>query len=100
VDGEGRSVYVFTQDTPGESACTADCVSTWPIVSTDGDPTVDGLDEELVGVLEREDGTEQITYNDKPLYYFVGDSAVGDIAGHGVNDEWFVISPEGDSIAG
>jgi predicted lipoprotein with Yx(FWY)xxD motif len=66
----------------------------------DGEPTADGLDEGLLGVLEREDGAQQVPYNDKPLYYYVGDSAVGDVAGQGVNDQWFVVSPVGDSIAG
>jgi predicted lipoprotein with Yx(FWY)xxD motif len=38
-----------------------------------------------------------VTYNGWPLYYFAGDEEPGDINGQGEED-FFVISPEGDKI--
>ena len=34
-----------------------------------------------------------------PLYHFSGDEAPGDTAGQGLNDMWFVLSPEGSPYA-
>ena len=39
-----------------------------------------------------------MSYNDLPLYYFSGDKAAGDASGQGLNDVWWVMSPEGEPI--
>src|SRR3712207_2371627 len=47
VDGEGRTAYVFDEDTPnsGASACSGSCLDIWPAITTDADePEVDGVD--------------------------------------------------------
>lgn len=100
VDGQGRTLYVFTADPDGERTCTGSCLETWPIFSTDEEaPSVDGeVREELVGTIAGEDGGRQVTYNDQPLYYYVGDDAVGDLEGQGVGGQWFAVSPEGPPI--
>lgn len=101
VDGDGNTVYLFTPDEQGEPTCTGGCAETWPAVSADGEADVgDGLNEELVGSTAREDGTEQVTYNDWPLYYFSSDQQPGDANGQGVNDTWFVVDGEGEAIEG
>ena len=70
-DAEGMTVYLFTKDvTAGESACYDDCATAWPPV-----PAADGmmLPPGIAGTLsaiERTDGSQQMTYNDIPLYYF------------------------------
>ncbi len=101
VDGQGRTLYVFTADPDGERTCTGECLQTWPIFSTDDEvPTVDGqVREELVGTIPGEDGGRQVTYNDRPLYYYAGDEEVGDLEGHGVAGEWFVVATEGIPVA-
>jgi predicted lipoprotein with Yx(FWY)xxD motif len=100
VDGQGRTLYVFTEDPDGERTCTGECLRSWPIFSTGDElPTVDGeVREELVGTIAGEDGGLQVTYNDQPLYYYEGDDAVGDLEGHGLAGEWFAVSPEGPPI--
>lgn len=99
VDGEGRTLYVFTLDLPGERTCTDECLETWPVFSTEGVPSVDGeVREDLVGTMADGDGGEQVTYNDQPLYYYIGDETVGDLAGQGVAGEWFIVSPGGQPI--
>lgn len=98
VDGEGRTLYLFTPDEQGASTCTADCLANWP--SLTGPATAgDGVDESLLGTAARpDDGSEQVTYNGWPLYYFAADPSPGDINGQGVGDVWFVVDPAGEAV--
>jgi predicted lipoprotein with Yx(FWY)xxD motif len=97
VDGEGRTLYLFTKDSPGKSVCEGDCLKAWPIL--DGEVTAgDGVDGSLIGTIERTDGTVQATYRDWPLYYFAQDTAPGDVKGQGVNGVWFVVNPAGEAV--
>lgn len=100
VDGQGRTLYIFTEDPDGERTCTGSCLRTWPVFSTgDEVPTVDGeVREELVGTIAGEAGGRQVTYNDQPLYYYVGDDMVGDLEGQGVAGAWFAVTPEGPPL--
>ena len=97
VDGAGMTLYLFTQDSPGTSVCTEECLANWPAL--EGEPTAgDGVEEDLLGSIERDDGTVQATYADWPLYYFVQDSEPGDLNGQGVEDVWYVLAPDGQMI--
>ncbi|GAA4287040.1 hypothetical protein [Georgenia daeguensis] len=97
VDGEGMTLYMFTKDSPGTSACEGDCLVAWPPL--EGEPTAgEGLDEALLGSIERSDGTVQATYNDWPLYYWQNDAAPGDTTGQNVNEVWFVLGADGEPI--
>lgn len=97
VDGEGMVLYLFTQDTPNVSTCFDGCLAAWPIL--EGEPTAgEGVDDSLLGSIERDDGTVQATYNEWPLYYFAQDVAPGDTTGQAVNDVWWVIDTEGAAI--
>ena len=99
VDAEGMSLYAFLRDTDGESACYDQCAAAWPPLLTDEAPVaLDGVDGDLLGTTERTDGTTQVTYAGWPLYFFVQDEAAGDVAGQGVNDVWFLVSPAGEAI--
>jgi hypothetical protein len=35
-----------------------------------------------------------------PLYYYAQDKAPGDVAGQGVNNVWYLVSPGGEMIKG
>ncbi len=35
----------------------------------------------------------QITYNGRPLYYFINDQVPGDTNGQNVREAWFVVGP-------
>ena len=102
VDADGNSLYLFLKDTNGVSNCAADCAANWPpVVLADAQtlPEVsDEFDAALLGTTERADGTVQLTYNGWPLYYFVGDGRPGDTTGQGVNDVWFLVTPEGTGV--
>lgn len=101
VDAEGRTVYRFEQDTGPESTCYDECAQSWPALEADGDPQGgEGIDDALLGTTERDDGTMQVTYGDRPLYHFAGDTGEGDTNGQGVGDIWFVVGPDGAAITG
>ena len=99
VDAEGMALYMFDPDEQGESTCYDDCATAWPPLIADGEPTVgEGLDESLVGTVERTDGEMQVTYNDWPLYYWQNDEAPGDVTGQAVNEVWWVVGPDGEPV--
>lgn len=97
VDGEGRTLYVSTEDPPGRSACEGACLTTWPAVT--GRATAGAaLDPELLGTVERADGTVQVSYADHPLYRHRGDDAPGDLTGQGTDGTWWVVGPDGEAV--
>ena len=98
VDGQGNTLYLFTNDTQEEaSTCTGGCAGTWPALA--GTVTAgEGVDESLIGTVAGEDGTEQATYNGWPLYYYAQDTGPGDTNGQGVGGVWWVVDAEGDAI--
>ncbi len=100
VSADGLTLYLFTEDEPGVSNCVDECVAAWPVLSPAGEDAVagDGVDEGLLGTIEREDGATQVTYDDWPLYFFAEDGAAGDVEGQGVNDVWWVVDPAGEPI--
>lgn len=103
VDAEGMALYIFLTDVPdsGESTCYDRCEENWPVLSAEEPLTLpEGVPGEL-GLIERTDGTMQVTYNGWPLYYWVEDQAPGDVTGQGVGDVWYVAVPtEGDAVPG
>lgn len=99
VDAEGMTLYLFTPDEQGPSTCYDDCATNWPPLTTDGEPSAgEGADTALLGTTERDDGSQQVTYNDWPLYLWQGDQQPGDVTGQNVNEVWFVVSPAGDAV--
>ena len=96
VDGDGRTLYMFTKDTKDTTVCYDKCEVAWPPLLTLGQPTLgDGTTASLVGSTQRKDGTMQVTYNGMPLYYYIKDLAAGDTTGQGVGSVWYVVTPDG-----
>ena len=92
-DAEGRTLYTFAEDEPNVSTCQNDpCPQTWPPLTIEsGTPVAgEGVPGQL-GVIERQDGSRQVTYNEIPLYRFINDTAPGDANGQGIGNRWFVI---------
>ncbi|WP_052666639.1 COG4315 family predicted lipoprotein [Nitriliruptor alkaliphilus] len=99
VDGDGMTLYLFTVDPPGESACEDDCAAAWPPLIVDADPVAgDGVDASLIGTTERSDGSTQVTYADAPLYRWASDREPGDVTGQGVQDVWYVVTADGEAV--
>jgi len=96
VDGKGMTLYILTKDGPDQSNCDAACLAKWPALITQGNPKLGpGVDASLVGSAPLADGTKIVTYDHRPLYYWVKDTKPGDTTGQGVGSVWFVISPDG-----
>ncbi|MCH7476088.1 MAG: hypothetical protein IIA27_15670 [Gemmatimonadetes bacterium] len=53
-----------------------------------------------LGSTTRNDETEQLTINGRPVYLFAGDAAPGDTNGHGLFDVWWVVGLDGDALGG
>jgi len=98
----GLTLYYFTRDAfSGQSICGGKCAEAWPpLLVGEGSAitAADGIDG-VTGMIERADGTYQVTYDGRPLYYFAKDAAAGDVAGQGLGGVWFVATTDGSSPA-
>lgn len=104
VDGAGRALYLLEGD-DNAGKCTDACLQTWPPVLVAGtDVRADvapRLQADMVGTLQRPDGTVQLTYNGHPLYRYAVDDGAGSIAGQDLTDqwgEWYLVTPEGTPL--
>lgn len=70
-DGSGQAIYLFDAETTSKPNCYGDCATAWPPVLTKGQPAAQaGVKGELLGVTTRRDGSTQVTYGGKPLYFY------------------------------
>lgn len=91
VGANGMTLYTFDKDTAGngKSACNGQCAVNWP-------PLMAGAMAPAgpaYSVVQRDDGSRQIAYKGKPLYYWVKDAKPGDKTGDGVNKVWRTATP-------
>lgn len=99
-DGRGRALYAFTRDPRGgRSQCYGACAKAWPVYFAKG-RTLAGkrVRQALIGTTRRRDGRRQVTYNGQPLYYYVGDTRVGQVSCQNVDEfggTWLVLRPSG-----
>ena len=103
-DGAGNALYYLEGDTDG-SKCVDACTVAWmPAMVTATTPSAaPGLDAGQVGMIQRPDGSRQVTYNSHPLYRYTADGGAGSINGHGVEDQWghwYLVTPGGDEHPG
>lgn len=98
----GASFPVYTQSRgrgPG-GGCDGMCAQYWPPVLTSGRPTASGgVDQHALGTKKRSDGTQQVTYDGKPLYLFADDAYIpglpygaAGINGAGAQTDWGVFN--------
>jgi len=95
---DGLTVYYFAADaTPGVSVCEGDCLAAWPPVTVPSGNTAAAGDDApgVLGLISGTDGSTQVTYDGRPLYYWQGDTEAGQTSGHGVNDIWWVADVSG-----
>jgi predicted lipoprotein with Yx(FWY)xxD motif len=102
VDSKGRTLYLFQKDKTPKSTCSGACADEWPPLLTTGKPAASGSARKgLLGTSKRGDGTTQVTYKGRPLYYFSGDTKAGDTKGQGVNAfgaRWYEESAAGKRL--
>lgn len=98
-DQANRTLYAFAKDKGGSSACSADCLATWPALTSAKPATPGaGTDTALLASIPASEGSTQARYGEWPLYYYAGDVTAGDVNGQGVDGEWFVVKPDGKLI--
>jgi predicted lipoprotein with Yx(FWY)xxD motif len=84
----GKTVYTLK---PSSTACTAACLKVWPALVLPAGVTKakagSGVTGAKLGTVRRSGGVLQVTYGGKPLYFFSGDTAAGQVNGV-VTDTW------------
>jgi predicted lipoprotein with Yx(FWY)xxD motif len=95
-DAKFGTLLVAGEDTvytlkPSKTACTAKCLKVWPPVELPAGMTAatagTGVDAAKLGTKALADGTMQVTYGGKPLYWFFKDKAPGQVKGN-ITDKW------------
>ncbi|MGH2923357.1 MAG: COG4315 family predicted lipoprotein [Solirubrobacterales bacterium] len=99
-DGSDQAVYYFDKETSSESQCYGACAEAWPPVLTEGEAQGgNGVQAGMLGTTERRDGTTQVTYNGRPLYYY--DEPAGQVTCHNVDEFgglWLAVQPNGEAV--
>ena len=101
-DGRGFALYAFTRDRAGRSACTGACARAWPPYVVKLRPKAGtGTTAALLGTIRRGNGSRQVTYAGKPLYYYVGDREPFQVLCQDVAEFgglWLVVRPTGATV--
>lgn len=87
VDSSGRTLYYNTAEKGTTLVCTGKCLGFWtPLLLSAGatTPTSGPGITGTLGSITRPDGSQQVTYNNEPLYTFSHDSKPGDTNGEGI----------------
>ncbi len=85
----GMTLYTLSSDPNGGSICTGQCLVFWPplLVATGGSVAGPSAATGTFSTFTRtDDGTTQVTYNGRALYYFKNDAAPGDVNGEGIKN--------------
>ena len=88
VDTDGAALYASDEEMSGDVLCTDACAAIWiPLtIPGGGEPTAgDDLQGDL-GVAERPDGSQQVTFDGRRLYSFADDPGPGEVTGDGFSD--------------
>mgnify|MGYP001561678217 FL=1 len=85
----GMTLYTFDKDTAGagKSVCNGPCAGLWPPLMVTGAEALSGD----YNAITRDDGTRQVAYKGKPLYFYKADSKAGDRTGDNVKDVWHIV---------
>jgi predicted lipoprotein with Yx(FWY)xxD motif len=95
VSASGRTLYHYTDEARGKVDCTGGCAKLWPplVVKKGAKPVAGaGVSASKLGVLERPDGTSQVTYAGFGLYRYAGDTKQGQAKGEGLESSWYALS--------
>ena len=89
VAANGMTLYTFDTDKAGsgKSVCNGPCAGLWP-------PFMAGATDQPTGdysVVTRDDGTRQVAYKGKPLYFYKADQKAGDRTGDNFKDVWHIV---------
>ena len=100
-DGRGYVLYAFTHDRKGKSLCTVACTEAWPPFLAKSPRAGAGVKQSLLGTTRRANGSLQVTYAGRPLYYYVGDRKPGQILCQNVEEFgglWLILRGSGKLV--
>ena len=102
-DASGRAVYVLDDGTGTTVACTGTCATSFtPVAGTASKSARDtALKADLIGVTTLPDGTIQVTYAGKPLYYSASDQGASTVSAQAKKSgktTSYLVSPSGSEI--
>jgi predicted lipoprotein with Yx(FWY)xxD motif len=100
-DGRGYVLYAFTHDVNGKSRCYSACAAAWPPYLAKTPKAGRGIKQPLLGTTRRSDGSTQVTYAGRPLYYYVGDRSPGQILCQNVQEYgglWLIVRGSGKLV--
>jgi predicted lipoprotein with Yx(FWY)xxD motif len=111
VDPQGKALYASNEEAAkGDVLCIGACLSFWdPLTLPSGAsaPSGDQGVDSMLGTTTRPDGTQQVTFDGKPLYSFTQDPKAGVVTGDGFQDSfggqdftWHVATLTGASAPG
>jgi predicted lipoprotein with Yx(FWY)xxD motif len=102
VAANGHTLYLFTHDKSGKSACSGQCATFWPPLTVKTKPTAGvGAKASLLGWTKRSDGRMQVTYAHHPVYFFLKDTKAGEVEGEGIvhfGGSWWALSASGAPV--
>ena len=87
VDSAGRALYAADEEADTSVVCTGACTSFWMPLTTDGGAPSGSSPPGELGVVDRGDGTRQVTFDGHRLYTFVEDEP-GEVTGDGLSDSF------------
>lgn len=93
----GFALYLFTADGSSGSVCNGECAEAWPPLKAGTVAAGKGVRSELLGETTRDDGSPQLTYAGKPLYFYVHDPR-GEVYCNDVFEfggDWFAVKKSG-----
>jgi predicted lipoprotein with Yx(FWY)xxD motif len=106
VDADGAALYASEQESSGAVKCVGSCAAIWRPLTITGQPVASDEVAGKLGVVERPDGTSQVTFDGTPLYSFIEDAGDGVVKGNGLADDfdghaftWHVMTPDGPSAS-
>ena len=88
-DSAGRTLYTFDKDGPNESRCFDGCAAAWPPFLASDAAKASGR----LTLSARKGGGRQWTWDDKPLYFYAGDTQPGQVTGDGSGGVWHAVRP-------
>lgn len=81
-DSEGRTLYIFTNDSADTNNCTSEgCMNAWPVFHVDMEALPSNMNPDDFGEITAPNSQPQLTYRGWPLYYFAQDAAPGETKG-------------------
>ena len=87
VDSGGNALYSPDQEASGTVLCVDTCTSIWKPLAPGADAPTAPPGVTTLAVIDRPDGTKQLTGDGHPLYTFVNDSP-GEVTGNGAMDDF------------